>query len=63
MSITQDLLASGLGSLRRLDLALVVVALAVLAVVAAGPSSISAPAGPGLVVVGSHSAVPQDGPR
>jgi hypothetical protein len=62
MSTATDLLASGLGSLRRLGLALVVVGLAVLAVVAAGPSAATPVPAPGLVVVGSTSAaVPQYG--
>ena len=57
MSTATDLLASGLGSLRRLGLALVVVGLAVLAVLAAGPSSAAPVPSPGLVVVGGGSTV------
>ena len=59
MSTASDLLAAGLGSLRRLGLALVVVGLAVLAVVAAAPSATSGPTTPRLVLEVSSSAVPQ----
>ena len=62
MTAATDLLASGLVSLRRLGLALVVVGLAVLAVLAAGPSAATPVPAPGLVLVGSTSAaISQDG--
>jgi hypothetical protein len=59
MSTATDLLASSLGSLRRLGLALVVVGLAVLAVLAAGPSAATPVPAPGLVAVAHTSALPQ----
>jgi hypothetical protein len=59
MSTATDLLATGLGSLRRLGLALVVAGLAVLAVVAAAPPATSGAATPHLVLEVSSSAVPQ----
>jgi hypothetical protein len=58
MTATTELLASGLGTLRRVGLVLVVAGLAVLAVLAAGPSaSTPAPATPGLVLGSSTAAV------
>jgi hypothetical protein len=59
MTTATDLLATGLGSLRRLGLALVVVGVAVLAVVAAAPSTASGAATPRLVLEVGTSAAPQ----
>jgi hypothetical protein len=59
MTAASTLLAAGLGSLRRLGLALVVAGLAVLAVVAATPPATSGAATPHLVLEVSSAALPQ----